>query len=183
MSRDAFRRWGAAQSARYDRQTTGDHVLSRAREFAPMTRERAEKRLRGRDGISRRLLMGAAAGRTTLAGVVLPVPTWACDPVAGKESREACGPIRGAGGDGAEHKPASWVDPLPDELRWVERGYAHLARINTMRARVFREEFSGTGTQTMKAGRIAAEYGGTFTVWQYRAELAKAIAFVEARGF
>src|SRR5688572_11347342 len=43
----------------------------------------------GRNGISRRLMMGAAAGKFTgkLGNIPLPVHVWACDPVRGKQTR------------------------------------------------------------------------------------------------
>lgn len=180
--RDDLRRWANAKSWRMERSETGTHALSRAREFAPMTRAKAEKRLLGRDGISRRLLMGEAAGRVMrnpLGEVVrvLPVPIWACDPV-------PCRNDAGSGGAEAPITPqsAAWVDPTPDDLHWIDRALAQLERVNRVRMLVLREEFMGTGTQRMKAARVAEEYGGTLTVWQYRAELSKALAFLEVRG-
>lgn len=176
-----MKRWASAKSWRLERQEAGPHALSRAREFAPMTREKAQKRLMGRDGISRRLMMGAAAGRVMVnpAGQVvrvLPVPIWACDPV----------PSRNDAGNGGSEAPigpqsAAWVDPTPDDLRWIDEALAQLSRVNRMRMLVLREEFMGTGTQRMKAARLEAEYGGSLTVWQYRTELTKALAFVEAK--
>ena len=144
-----------------------------------MTRAKAQKRLMGRDGISRRMAMGVAAGRVVtnprgeVVGV-LPVPIWACDPV----------PCKNRGSFGGSEAPitaqsVAWVDPIPDDLHWIDRALAQLERVNRMRAQILREEFMGTGTQTMKARRVAEEYGGELTVWQYRKELGKALAFLE----
>ena len=44
-----------------------------------------------------------------------------------------------------------------------------------LRSMVLREEFTGTGTQRMKAGRVARAYGGELTLRQYRAELQRAL--------
>lgn len=181
---DDLKRWGNARNARYDRPTRDEHVLSRARDFAPMTRAKAEKRLMGRDGISRRLLMGAAAGRIMRNPRgeivrVLPVPIWACDPV----------PSRNDAGPGFDAEPwsdpdtgrrsASWVDLMPDDLLWIERALASLERRSTIQTMVVRQEFCETGTQRMKAARVAEEYGGRFTYDMYRKELRKAMEFLE----
>lgn len=177
--RDDLQRWASAKSWRQERAEAGPHALSRAREFAPMTRAKAQKRLMGRDGLSRRMLMGEAAGRVVVNPQgevvrVLPVPIWSCDPV------PAHNDCRGGGFDAPiTPQSAAWVDPTPDDLRWIDQALAQLGRVNRMRMLVLREEFMGTGTQTMKARRVAEEYGGGLTVWQYRKELGKALAFLE----
>lgn len=174
--RSDLKRWGEARAYRYERKDAGPHVLSRAREFAPGTAERALRQLLGRDGRGRRTLMGAAAGRFTKARKPIPVPMWACDPV---PSRDDC---RGGGFDSPlTPQSVAWVDPMPDELHWIDQALTELARVNLMRMLVLREEFSGHGTQRTKAERVAEEYGGELTVWQYRRELVKALAFLEAK--
>jgi hypothetical protein len=173
---DDLKRWGAAHASRYDQPERDEHVLSRARKIAPGTRERAARQLIGRDGTGRRTLMGAAAGRYSGRGEhrrAVPVPMWACDPV---PSRNDAGP-----GFEAPITPNSvaWVDPMPTELRWIDRAIASLERRDKMMADVVREQFCGTGTQRMKAARIEGKYGGHFTYDMYRKELRRALEFLE----
>lgn len=184
--RDELQRWARAKSWRVERAESGPHALSRAREFAPMTREKAQKRLMGRDGISRRTAMGVAAGRvmTNPAGQVvrvLPVPMWACDPV---PSRNDAGPGFDAGpwiDEDTGRRSVSWVDPVPDDLLWVGRAVAQLERANLMRARVLWEEFFGTGSQRERAAALEKRYGGRLTLDMYRKELRRAFDFMEDR--
>lgn len=179
--RNDLKRWGSVHLTRYhgfdnDR---GDHVLSRARDFAPMTREKAAKRLRGRDGLDRRTAMGAAAGRFTKEKIPIPVPMWACDPVpcSKDDSGIMWSSVREAE---REAKPASWVDPMPDDLRWIEQAISALFRQHMLRALVIREEFCGFGPQRLKAERVAEQYGGHFSVDMYRKELARGLDFIDA---
>lgn len=50
-----------------------------------------------------------------------------------------------------------------------------------VRALVVLEEFTGRGSQAKRAEVVAMKLGGTFTKWQYRKELEKGMAFMEAR--
>lgn len=176
--RDDLKRWGAALTARHDRPAGQVHALTRARDFAPGTRENAAKRLIGRDGIGRRTLMGKAAGRVVTAPDgrivrVFPVPFWSCDPVPSRNDA-------GAGFDPPlTPESACWVDPMPDDLRWVGQVVAALSRTHRMRALVLQAEFTTHGPQRERAERLSAEYGGTFTLDMYRKELRKALEFVE----
>lgn len=170
---DDLRKWGIAQTARSERHDRDEHVLSRAQDFAPGTRKRAALKLIGRGGLGRRTLMGAAAGRFTRDGKPIPVPMWSCDPV----------PPRGATGGGSDVPisigHSAWVDPMPDELRWISAAIAAIERKSVLRAMVVREEFMGTGTQRMKAARVQAQYGGRLTYDMYRKELRMGIEFLE----
>lgn len=174
---DDLKRWGNARNARYETPSRDEHVLSRALDMAPGTRERAERRLIGRDGIGRRTLMGAAAGRFVGQGEnrrPVPVPMWSCDPV----------PNRNDGGNGGWDPPitpesSAWVDLMPDDLRWIDRALASLERRHPLRAEVLRQEFCETGTQRMKAGRVESDYDGRFTYDMYRKELRKALEYLE----
>lgn len=168
---DDLARWKHAQAARHERGTsTRSHVLGQGKPVEP-------RQTIKRSGISRRTAMGAAAGRVVTAPDgrvirVLPVPLWACDPM---PSRNDAGP----GFDAAiTPESSAWVDPMPDDLRWVDRALAALERTSLMRAMCLREELLGHGSQRMKAERVAERYGGSLTVWQYRTELGKALAFV-----
>lgn len=178
--RDDLQRWASAKSWRQERAEAGPHALSRAREFAPMTRAKAQKRLMGRDGLSRRLLMGEAAGRVMRNPRgeivrVLPVPLWSCDPVPTGQK------FHGGGGSDAPITPqsAAWVDPTPDDLRWIDQALAQLGRVNHMRMLVVREEFMGTGSQRVKARRVAEEYDGLLSYDQYKRELRRGLDWIE----
>jgi hypothetical protein len=170
-------RWAAYQAQRHrpfprasnddaEDSGPGDHPLSRARQFAPGTRENAAKLLRGRDGTSRRQAMAAVAGVQGMNAV----PVWACDPVPCKESRIA-GPL-----------PMATIDHgIPAEVAWVERGLQSLRRRSPIEAIVLEVEVTVNASQLVKA-RIAAEkYGGHLSKWQYRRVLALALSFMEGQ--
>jgi hypothetical protein len=172
-----LQRWAAYQAQRHrpfprasnddvEDSGPGDHPLSRARQFAPGTRENAAKLLRGRDGTSRRQAMAAAAGVRGMNAV----PVWACDPVPCKESRIA-GPL-----------PMATIDHgIPAEVAWVERGLQSLRRRSPIEAIVLEVEVTVNASQLVKA-RIAAEkYGGHLSKWQYRRVLALALSFMEGQ--
>lgn len=160
--------WGQAHNMRFvyrERVTAADHPITRAREFAPMTKKKAEKKLVGRDGGDRRRAMAAAAG---VSGMHI-VPMWACDPI----------PSKGSGGGGGVDCA---VDVgVPEHLRWIDRALSQLSRINLIRAMCLREEYCGTGTQRDKAARVAETYGGELSVWMYRKELDRARDFLDLR--
>jgi hypothetical protein len=69
----------------------------------------------------------------------------------------------------------------PDEYRWIDRALSDLYRQNMVRALVVLEEFTGRGSQAKRAEVVARKLGGAFTKWQYRKELDKGMAFMEAR--
>lgn len=50
-----------------------------------------------------------------------------------------------------------------------------------VRALVLLEEFTGRGGQSQRAVAVAKKLGAAFTKWQYRKELGKGVAFMEAR--
>lgn len=169
-----LRRWGYAQVNRYfqpeDSARTREHAISKAREFAPMTRERAAQKLAGRDGFSRRALMAqkhgvGADGKPKMA----VVPEWAVDPVPCTETRNN-GPRTPGGGA---------VDlGIPDELRWVDRAIRRLAKVSEIRALVLRTEFTTAASYRVKAKLVEEQYGGRFSADMYRRELALALEFV-----
>jgi len=183
----ALRAWGHAQANRYalshaDRSV---HVLDKARDFAPGTKERALRDLVGRDGISRRRFMGERCG----VDAMHILPTWAVDP------------IRSTNDAGKPHdNPEIAVDMgIPDDLRWVESALGALSRQYPLRAAVVRVEFTVSASQAVKA-RMACDAfvsemakrlgidpppGGesdrpALTVRQYRHELDAALIWMEA---
>lgn len=160
-----LKRWGYATVQRYNGAANDDgdrHMLDRARDIAPGTRERAQRQLIGRGGEARRRIMAQG-----MEGLSI-VPEWACDPI---RARNDAGPPRSGCG---------WVDiGVPDELRWIDRALSQLARATPVRAMVLQAEFCMVGSQRRKAEAVAERYGGAFTVWQYRAELERALAHLE----
>src|SRR5690606_24051338 len=99
----------------------------------------------GRDGTERRQFMAARSGvkgmRITPKGAVDPIP-----------SRNDASPPRDL--------PRAHIEAfVPDELRWVDRALASLARGKTpIRALVIRVEYTTTGSQRKKAERVAEQY-------------------------
>ncbi|MEX0180038.1 MULTISPECIES: hypothetical protein [unclassified Stenotrophomonas] len=158
-----LRAWGFAQANRFaltyaDRST---HVLEKARDMAPGTRERALRDLVGRDGGSRRRFMAERSGVQGLA----MLPTWAVDPI--RSSNDA---------DKPHDNPEIAVDVgIPDELRWVERALASMMRQYPLRALIVHTEFTVSASQAVKARMVAEKYGGVLTVRQYRYELGRGL--------
>lgn len=155
-----LQRWGRAETGRHEfpqyreeRETTGpgSHPISRAREFAPMTRTRASAKLAGRDGGDRRRTMAAAVG---IRGLHL-IPMAYCDHIRCTETH--------SGGGGAS------VDQgVPPELRHVARAMMDLYRIDTFKGLVARHEYTGSGYQSDKADRVSLALGAPVTLRQYR---------------
>lgn len=150
------------------RPSAADHPIERAREFAPMTRQRAARLLAGRDGSGRRKIMAQAINATSgYPGlkIVRVAPVWSCDPV-------RCKQTGGNGGGG-------YVQPeVPDDLKWIDRALAQIGRDAPVRAMVLRTELIEGGSHRRKAGVVAEAYGGNFTVRQYRYELQRAMDFM-----
>ncbi|MCD9096175.1 hypothetical protein [Luteimonas fraxinea] len=164
-----LKRWGIAQANRYafSRSELGQHQLAQARDMAPGTVENATRDLVGRDGSSRRRFM---AERSGVANLTI-VPTWAVDP--SRSSNDA---------DRPHDNPEIAVDVgIPEDLRWVDRALSSMARQSMLRALVVRTEFTVSGSQAMKARLVREEYGGTFSKWQYRRELQRALDFLGGR--
>ncbi|MCI1053754.1 hypothetical protein MOQ19_09550 [Stenotrophomonas maltophilia] len=163
-----LRAWGHAQANRFaltyaDRST---HVLEKARDMAPGTRERALRDLVGRDGSSRRRFM---ADRSGVEGMGM-LPAWAVDPV--RSTNDA---------DKPHDNPEIAVDGIPDELRWVEQALASMMRQHPLRALVLHTEYTVSASQAVKARMVAEKYGGTLSVWQYRRELQRAVDWMGGR--
>lgn len=162
-----MQRWGEFQSQRYTRQEVsedapGSHPLARAREFAPETRERAAKLLAGRDGRSRRTIMGAAAG----TGIS---PQWASDPIPCTETRTPGPPL------------AQFDRGIPSDYRWIEKAITSLSRTHPVRAAVLRHEFLVKASQGVRARMVSEETGVGVSKWQYRRELALGMAYLEGQ--
>ena len=159
-------RWGIAQANRYaySRSDRTVHVLEQARDLAPGTKERALRDLVGRDGGERRRFMAARSGDVGLA----ILPAWAVDPVPA------------ANDAGRPHdNPEIAVDMgIPDDLRWIDRAIAGMARQYPLRALIVRTEFTVSASQAVKAGMVREQYGGALTLRQYRYELGRALDVV-----
>ncbi|HGM5034468.1 TPA: hypothetical protein ACKPZU_000200 [Stenotrophomonas maltophilia] len=164
-----LRAWGHAQANRFaltyaDRST---HVLEKARDMAPGTRERALRDLVGRDGSSRRRFM---ADRSGVEGMGM-LPAWAVDPV--RSTNDA---------DKPHDNPEIAVDiGIPDELRWVEQALASMMRQHPLRALVLHTEYTVSASQAVKARMVAEKYGGGLSLRQYRYELGKALDWFRGR--
>lgn len=163
---EELRRWGIAQANRYA-YSRGDrtvHVLQQVREHAPGTTERALRQLVGRDGRSRRQFM---AERSGVQGMRI-LPVWAVDPV--RAANDA---------DKPHDNPEIAVDVgIPDDLRWVDRALASMARQYPLRALIVRTEYTVAASQAAKACMVRDQYGGSLTLRQYRYELARALDWV-----
>jgi len=160
---EQLRRWGAAQVNRYAlcRSDRSRHVLEQARDLAPGTMERALRQLVGRDGRSRRKFM---AERSGVQGMRI-LPVWAVDPV--RAANDA---------DKPHDNPEVAVDMgIPDDLRWLDRAIASMARQYPLRALIVRTEFTVSASQAVKAAQVRQQYGGALSVWQYRRELQRAV--------
>lgn len=163
-----LQRWGEFQAERYVRPKAsedgpGTHPLARAREFAPETRERAQKLLAGRDGRARRSIMGANG--SAIAGGAMS-PQWASDPIPCTETRTPGPPM------------ASFDKGVPADYAWVEPMLGRLARSCPVQAAVVRAEFTMQASQRAKAQYVSREAGVTVSKWQYRRYLALGLAFV-----
>lgn len=158
-----LRRWGHAQVNRFalSRADRSVHVLDKVRDHAPQTRERALQDLVGRDGAERRRFMAAHSG---VQGMRM-LPLWAVDPI--RASNDA---------DHPHDNPEIAVDVgIPDDLRWVDRALASMARQYPLRELIVRTEFTVSASQAVKARMVAERYGGSLSVWQYRRELQRAV--------
>jgi len=168
-----LKRWGHATVSRfalqYDGPSAGDSVLAKQRDLGLKSKLKRddERELVKRDGSARRRTMAAAAGVRGLS----MVPLWACEPI--RAANDA---------DPPHDRAPAFVDVgLPDDVRWVEGALARIAADNPIRAACIREEFCGTGTQRMKASRVARLYGGTLSVWMYRREIDLGLEWLRAR--
>lgn len=164
-----LRRWGHAQVNRFalSRADRSVHVLDKVRDHAPQTRERALQDLVGRDGAERRRFMAAHSG---VQGMRM-LPLWAVDPI--RASNDA---------DHPHDNPEIAVDVgIPDDLRWVDRALASMARQHPLRELIVRTEFTVSASQAVKARMVGERYGGALTLRQYRYELSKGVDWFRGR--
>lgn len=169
--KQALKDWGWAVQNRFasSRQERSTHVLQAVRDSAPGTAENAMRDLLGRDGRDRRRFMGERSGSDKL--VIPMLPTWAVDPVTA--SNDASPPR-----DNVEIP----VDlGIPDHLRWVDRMVGLMDELKPVMAACIREEYCTVGSQEVKARRVAERVGlgRAFTKWNYRAELDKAVVWID----
>lgn len=174
--KEQLKHWGHYQEHRFcapldpeEMSSKAEHPLAKAQQFAPGAKRGRAPLLR--DGHDRRMLMGAAAGRVSRNGVVVPVARWAVDPIPCSETRALV----------SRSPSAAVMVGSPDEYRWIDRALSDLYRQNMVRALVVLEEFTGRGSQAKRAEAVAKKLGASFTKWQYRKELDKGMAFMEAR--
>lgn len=157
-----LRKWGHAHATRYcyARADRATHVLAKAKEQAPGTKENALRELIKRDGTSRRLYMAEKAG---MSGEMIPV--WAIEPIRAKNDA-----------DPPHDNPEIAVDQgIPEDLRWIDRALALVYRDSPVRALCVQVEYTEPGTQRHKAVVAAKRYGGKLSLWQYRRELQRGV--------
>lgn len=140
-----LREWGALSKYEAEkREGASDfHVLQRARDFAPGTRERAAARIAGRDGRARRTMMAASL---SACGVRIVRQDFV-DPVRGRDDSRTITPRERV------------ADSIPPHLRAVNAAALELYRIDTVRGLVLRQEYCGYGPQSMKAERVSLALG------------------------
>lgn len=162
----ALRAWGHATVNRFAvcRADRSVHALDKARDLAPGTRERAVRALVGRDGTDRRRAMARAAGIKQLT----ILPKWSCEPI--RAANDADRPH--------DNPEIAHDQGIPDELRWLDSAIAQMQRQYPMRAMIVRTEFTVAAGQRAKARMVSEQYGGALSVWQYRAELERAMAWI-----
>ena len=158
--------WGHAVVNRHAMTRTDHttvHVMSKVRDHAPGTKERADRKLVGRDGSSRRMFM---AGKIKCG--MKSVPIWAVDPV----------PARNDAGRPRDNPEIAVDVGIPDELRWIDDAVRALERQSPIRGLVVMTEFTVRAGQQAKARMVAEKYGGEFSYSMYRRELEKALEVI-----
>lgn len=163
--------WGALAKYVEAKSEAGSdfHVLQRARDFAPGTREKAAAQLVGRDGSERRRMHARKIAEQSEGKVRMEkVPMWAVDPVAGKTTRKATPPERIG-------------DSIPPRLKAVHAAALELYRVDKIAGLVLRQEYCAYGSQGTKAERVAVALEVPFGVRMYREALARAMGWMHAR--
>jgi hypothetical protein len=167
-----LRRWGLVKVCVKEvveeaKENPRAHIIERTRRFAPLTIKKAAKKLVRRDGTDRRRILAQAAG---VRG--MPVtPLWASDPINCAQTRK-----------GQWARPKDDPGPsitMPLELTWVDRALEALSKKSLVLGLVVRVEYTCGGTQQQRAMTARAQYGGELTYWQYRKQLARALALLE----
>lgn len=121
---------------------TASHPIAQSMQFAPGKHvKRATRAIVGRGGYERRLIMGAAAGRTTARGIVLPIPMDYVDPVPCK-----AGSRGGGGGHGFR--------PVPPALQKVEKAVLAMEEFALIRALCVRVQYAGDGEHKDKFAKV-----------------------------
>lgn len=161
-----MKRWGDASVNRMtvchaDRST---HQLARVAQDKQLPKADADRPLIARSGYTRRLRM---AQSVQIANVRC-VPLWTCDPI----------PARNDAGRPRDNPHIAVDIGIPDDLLWIEHAVCQMERQHPMMALIVRTEFTINASQQVKARMVAEKYGGSLTVWQYRAELDRAIAWI-----
>lgn len=153
------------------------HPIAQARQFSQGRKvKHATRKLVGRDGCSRLLIMGRAAGLKTAAGHTAPISADFVDPVRCKETN--------SGGFGSFESR-----PVPAELQRVEREVKALESLPGMmvRAMCLRAAYCVQGDSEGKAAwvtdefRKASPHADPVKLNVYRNELAFAKVWIHAR--
>lgn len=158
--------WGALAKYEEAKEDAGNdfHVLQRARDFAPGTREKAAAQLVGRDGGERRRLMA----RDLKGCGIRVVPKSYVDPVPGKTTRKP-GPRERIG------------DSIPERLKAVHHAALELYRADPVAGIVLRQEYCAYGSQGTKAYRVSEAIGKKVGIRVYRETLARALGWMHAK--
>jgi len=145
--KEQLRRWGYATVTRYaandDGPSLGDSVLVHVREMGagPKQQARDDRDLVKRDGDARLRHMARYAGIKGLT----KLPAWSCDPIRARNDADR------------PHTRHAVVDiGIPDDLRWVDRALASMARTHLLRSIIVRTEFTVSASRTVKA-RMACD--------------------------
>lgn len=167
------RAYGERRGAEWDeeRSPTGDSPTARGLPFAPGTRDAATKRLTSmtRGGFDRRALMHAFAAAGADGAVAL-APTWACDPVRFRETRQY---------QSAEPR---YSPIFTSELERVQDAWLALRRHNLLTAECLRVQFQVRGlTQVEKSELVTANIRIAVGLKRYRDEIRTAKTWMHAR--
>lgn len=158
--------WGALAKYEEAKQEGASdfHVLQRARDFAPGTREKAAAKLVDRDGGERRRYMARELGKCG----VRAVPKAYVDPVPGKTT----------------HKPGPReriADSIPPRLKAVHSAALELYRVDQVAGLALRQEYCAYGSQGRKAAIVSEAVGKKLGIRVYREALQRGIGWVHAR--
>lgn len=170
---EQMKRWGEASIARIaandDGYSSGDSILAQQRDMGLASRRKQEdeRQIVGRAGDERRRYMAAKTSTPKLKLTMLPM--WAVDPV----------PARNDADRPHDRAPMAVVDLVPDELQWINRALARLAREAPLRAAILTAHFCEVGTHERKVGLV--KYDGSLSVRQYRYELQRALDWMRGQ--
>lgn len=167
--------WGDAQSGRHETYSLGKtpdvHILAKARQFAPVTKEKFIRQIMGRDGRSRRAYMVQAMnGDKPPTSRMRLVPMWAVDPVPCSSSKKGGGVCNYAADSG-----------LPPHLRRVDLAAMELYRADLLAGVCLRMQYLWNSPQTVKAEYASRAAQQPVSLRQYREHLRRARHWMRIR--